>query len=459
MKRYIITLALINFLNISLANAQTVLSLGVQEIYDDNIYLEDDKKVDVSNLPDDFILPEQIDGDPQDDLITNVYLGASGNIPLSPYIKTAADGKIGALIFADQTDESRLILDGVLSMDSEKTLIPEPFYISFLNSIKSQSDGIGVADGTSARQSETYTLSLIMGVKDVKLAQATDLDASYSFNYNKFLEDFTFNNNADEDLGIFENRIKPRGADYFLNSLDASITHLVFENFEAGIYGGLKNYSYTKVESGSVVEQDEDDLDRNETQTGIKTKYILSKQVTFKTNVGINYSRFKNKPQDTSGPVLQDDGTIMDVPLGVDQGDLAFIFGGELEYVPDPSALFRLAIDQSRRTDIDGDRLLTRTIGLDATKSIGDRVKLNLGGRFLQYNVGDSLKDPTERFDLTTAIQYSLTESIALSAGWNYVNQDADNQNLTQQLLNNTQDYEGNRFFIGLSTGLIGKPS
>lgn len=457
MKRYKFLAAIVILFGSSRASAQTVLTLGAQEIFDDNIYLEDNKKVDVSTLPPDFILPEQVNGDPQSDMITNVYLGASGNIPLSSKIKTTADGKIGTLIFADQSDESRLTLDGLLSMDSEKTLIPDPFYISFINAIKSSSNGIGVADGTSAKQTETFTTNLILGTRDVKLANLTSLDASYTFNYNQFLDDFTFKD-RNEDLGIFENRIKTQGADYFINSLNAAITHVVFENFEAGIYGDLRNYTYTKIVSDNLL-QDKEDLDRNEAITGIKTKYILSKQLTFKTNLGINYSRFKNEPMPTSASILQEDGTVTTVTVDGKQDNLAFIFGGELEFAPSPSIAILFTLDQSRRTDITGQQLMTRTIGLDGSKSIGDKVKLSLGGRFLQYDIGDSLSNPTERFDLTSAIQYSVTESIALSAGWNYTNQNVDNQSLSQSILNSTQDYEGQRFFIGISTGLIGTAS
>lgn len=462
MNKKVLYAILLNLSCISAANAQTVLTLGVQEIYDDNIYLEDDKKIDLSavpNLPKDFKLPEQIDGNPQDDLITNVYLGASGDIPLSSAIKSSGEIKLGTLIFADQTDESRLTLDGLLTLDSEKSLIPAPFSISIINSIKSQSNGIGVADGTSTKQSETYSGSIVLGANDMKLSNTTDLDIGYTFNYNKFLEDFTFNNKNEEDLGAFENRIKSTGSDYFVNAVNASLTELVTENFEAGLFSGFNNYTYTNVESAGSITLDESDLDRNEAVGGVKGKYLISKELTFGANVGVNYSRLKNEPDAVTVPVQQADGSIENVTFDGQQDDTALIFGANLAYSPNASTNFMLTVDQNRRTDVDGDRLITRTVGLDGTKSIGDRWKLSAGGRYLQYNIGDSLDNPTDRFDVTTAIQYSLTESIALSCGWNYTKQDADKSNASQTLFDTTDDYEGNRFFIGISSGLIGKAS
>ncbi|MBP9837619.1 MAG: hypothetical protein KBC84_02795 [Proteobacteria bacterium] len=445
-------------------NAQTVVSVGVQEVYDDNIFLENGDKITLpANSVDEngnpLVLPKQVDGEKQNDLITNAFIGASGAISyLEPYAKASTEAKLGTLIFADETDQSRLTFDGYLNLSSDKKFIPDPYYITLNNSIRSQASDITAAEGTSAKQAQTYIASLGLGVSNIKLAENTKFAAGYTLSYNDFLGDFTFNNNSEDDLGEFENRVKTRGSDYFLNAIDASVDHDITSKLSAGVYGNVNSYTYTKVETKFVEDDLEaSDYDRDGFKTGVKSKYQISEQVFVDGSAGIDYNRFVNDPKGVTVLTLQGDGTVAPVEVVGEQDDLAFVFNSSVNYAPDKSSAIKLAIDQSRRTDVDGDKLITRNISLDASRSFDDRLKGSVGGRFLQYNIGDSLTNPTERYDLSASLQYALTEAIALVAGYNYTRQNADEQNRTQNLLYDTNDYTGNRVFLGISGGLVGK--
>jgi hypothetical protein len=449
------------------AQAQVVISTGVQEVYDDNIFLEDDKGTPPPFVLDSqlgtpgstFIPPKQVNGDPDDDFITNLYVGVSGPIPLSPHIKSAGEVKVGGLIFADNSNQDRMTLDSTLSFATEKTLLPDPYYVEVQNTVRSQASDITAADGTATRQAQTMETSLGFGVREVQLGAATKGALGYRFAYNNFLGDFTFSNADEENLGPYEDRVKVRGSDYFTNSIDGTIDHDVTDKWKAGVFAGVHDYKFTHVESNDLEDRDASDQDRIEGTTGLKTSYQISEQVSAGASAGVNYSHLNTRPDDVSITIVDEDGTTTTVERPGEQNDTAFIFGANLNYAPDPASLIRLAVDQGRNTDVDGTQIITRTASLDASKAIGDRVKLAAGGKYLQYNIGSSLSNPTDRYEFTLSAQYSLTESLALNAGWNYVNQNVDENNLSQRLLFASDDYESNRFFIGLTAGLVGTKS
>ena len=468
---YLLRTVMLSFICLLLATrearAQLVISTGVEEVYDDNIFLEND-----SGVPPPFVVdsqlgssntviipPKQVDGTLDDDFITNLYIGFSGPIPLTPYLKSSAEAKVGGIIFADNTDESRMTLDTTLDFQTEKTLLPDPWYAELKNQIQSRANDINSAEGTATRQAQTMVSSLALGVRDVKLAQATKFGLGYTFAYNDFLGDFTFSNSDELDLGPFAARVKIRGSDYITNALDSNLDQTLSEKWTAGLFAGVRNFTFTHVESSDLLPQQTSDLDRTEFSTGVKTSYQISQQVSAGASAGLNYSHLEHRPDDVIFSVISDDGTITQVMRPGKQNDTAFIFGANLNYAPDVTSLLRLAIDQTRSTDVDGSQLITRSVSMDASKGVGDRFKLAAGGKFLQYNIGTTISDPSERYEFTLSAEYSITEALALTAGWNYVNQNVDEKNVTQRLVFASEDYEGNRFFIGLTAGLLGKKS
>ena len=109
---------------------------------------------------------------------------------------------------------------------------------------------------------------------------------------------------------------------------------------------------------------------------------------------------------------------------------------------------------QSAGTDINGGRLLSRSFGVNGNYIFNNRTSANLSGQFAQFNSGDSLSKPTDRFSVTAATRYSLTDAIALAIGYSYVVQNADSQSTS--VLFNSGDYEGHRVFVSLDTGFMG---
>ncbi len=447
------------------ASAQVVISVGIQEIYDDNIFLENDNGTPPPVVIDDQLAdptvdvtpPKEVNGDPDDDFITNPYVAFSGNPMISPHWKTAMEGKVGALIFGENSDETRMTVDTIFTIDSEKSILPDPYYAGSKVAIQSRSADITAAEGTATQQAQTLLADIHLGLRDIQLATDTKMGLGYLGTYNDFLGDFTFSNRDEEELGPYEDRVELNGSDYFTNGLDFTVDNDITEKWKAGLYTGFTVFTFTSVDTSDLEDdKDEDDSDRTEFVGGLRSTYQVSEQVSIGGSAGFNQSHLQNKPDDTFITILNPDGTTTQLATEGEQDDTSFVFGANVNYAPDTASLLRLAIDQSRRTDIDGDRIITRTVTLDGSKAIGDRWRLAGGGRFLQFNIGDSLENPTDRFEVTLSAQYNLTESLALTAGWNYVNQDADDSNLEENLLFSSEDYEGNRFFIGLSMGLVG---
>ena len=446
------------------AHAQVVITVGAQEIYDDNIFLEDDNGLPPPVVVDDALAnpgsvmdpPYQANGDPDSDLITNVYVGFSGAIPITPKLKTAAEGKVGALIFADESDESRLTLDLVFTADSEPNFIPDPYYVSSRVAIESKASDITQAEGTATSQTQTLVASVGTGVRSVDVAQDTKFAAGYTLSYNNALGDFSFGNSND-DLGAFENRFETSGSDYFTNSVDSSLDRKLTDRWDAGLFAGFSQYTFTSVETNDALSVErEENLDRGELSTGLKSSYQLSQQVSMGGSAGVNVSHLDEEPAETIATIIDSDGTQRQVTITPEQDDTSFIFGANFNYAPDLASLIRLDVSQERNTDIDGDRILSRTVELDASKGWGDRFKTSASGRFIQFNVGDSLNSPTERYEVTVSLQYSLTESLALIGGWNYVDQSVDEDNVEQRLFFSSDNYTGQRVFIGISAGLVG---
>ena len=449
------------------AEAQVAISAGVTEIYDDNIYLEDDKGVPPPFVVDDDLgdpsviinPPEQADGDPNDDLITNVYIGASGVIPLTPALKTSAEGKVGGLIFSDASDESRLTLDSLVKMATEKSFLPDPFGVELSSRVESRSNDVTTADGTATRQSQVHTGALDIGARGIELRPKLKFGTNYIFSYVNYLGDFTLNNKDTEQLGPFEDRYDDRGSDYFSNYLGTNLDYDFSDKLSSGLYANVVDMEFTNVETNDLDQKTEDDLNRLDGATGVSTKYQITKDFQVDGRAGVSLSHLKKQPEDIFFNVIDADGNVTQVQREGDRDTTSLEFAGALNYAPNPAQSAQLRVDQSQSTDVDGDRIISRSVSLNGLQGFGDRFKVVGSGRFLQYNIGDSISQPTERYDVSASVQYSLTQSISLTAGWNYTKQETDPDNLEQTLLFNSEDYEGNRFFVGIEAGLVGTRS
>ncbi len=444
--------------------AQVVVSVGIQEVYDDNIYLEDSKGVpppividsELENPDSNVLPPIQANGRPDDDIISNLSLGVSGITKFGDTAKGSADLRVGALIFSENTDESRLSLDSTLKVQTTPEFLKDPYYAAATSMIQSRSNDITTADGTAARQTESHTGALEFGVNNVVLAPHTRLNGGYTFAVTNFLGNLAFGSNSAQDSDAYNGRLEDRGSDYIANTLATTVDHDISDRLVAGVFGSVSDLIFTSVESNDQEPKEKEDLDRLESQVGVAARYQPNKEFGGDAKVGTGLTHLKNRPEDIIFNVIDSTGQTIQVEKDAEQNQVSFLFSTGMLYTPNLNTAIAARADQSQITDVDGDRVITRSFSLNGSQAFGDRFRTFIGGRFLQFNVGDSIDSPTERFELAATLRYSVTEAIAISTGWNYAKQDADEQNTQERFLLGSEDYESNRIFIGLDAGLVG---
>jgi len=438
------------------AQAQVTFSTGVQEIYDDNIFLEDelDTPLVITVLPEDGSPPEGAvitkdeDGDPNDDLLTNVYLRASGRVPLSSKVRTALDTQVGAIIFANEDSENRLTVDALASAVTEKSFLRDPFSISLSDHLQSGQSNITNSQGAGARQAETNDATLLFDARDIVLTGATKLSAGYSLNRHDFLGEFLFKSNTDDERREIE------GSDFFNNRITSQISHDFSSTWEAFLDNNVEYLTFTKSRS-NFDELSNSDLNRINYHPALGVNYTPSERLRFNAQAGLDYSYFVDDPAPRTRGILNDDGTITAVTATPESDQTTLFYGSGLSYAVTAATVLNLTALQSAGTDLDGQRLTVRSFAINASHLLYERVALVLAGQFSQYNVTDSLSNSTDRFDTTAAVRIALTDAIVLQVGYNYTNQNADEQTIISTPSGRGSDYEANRAFISLDTGFV----
>jgi hypothetical protein len=100
---------------------------------------------------------------------------------------------------------------------------------------------------------------------------------------------------------------------------------------------------------------------------------------------------------------------------------------------------------QSGGSDIDGQRLTIRGLSLTSFHRFNERIQGIVSGRYLQYSYENSLTNASERWESTVSLRYQLTETLEVSSGWNFANQNSSGSEADEE------GYESHRFFIALS--------
>ncbi len=447
------------FLNATLVSAQVVYSLGVQELYDDNVFLEDDNRITpVVTDPAATPLPEsalkQIDGDTNDDYITQVFMEASGSLPIPKYIEANASGKLGGLFFADLTDEDRLTVDTSLTLKATEDILPNKVSASLTSALSSGTNGVGTATGTAARTSEEHDATLSLGYGPIDLSSQTAANLGYTFNRHDFLGEFLFNKekNLPED-----SRFEEQGSDFISNSVSADIEHTLSQETSAGVNFGVTDYAFTSVESNSLDGGSGEDPDRLDFNASLYARHTASDELILNGQVGITNSHLKNDPAGRTIVVTNSDGTQTITTEQPDKDSTSLTFGFGLQYLPTPGTSLGANATQAVNTDIDGDRILNRTFSLNGSQDFGERVTFSASGLFTQYSSDSSVSDSSDRFEVNTGLTISLTEAISLGLGWNYATQEVDN--LNQSVTFGTNDYDVNRAYISINAGFVGLTS
>lgn len=439
------------------AHAQVVYSLGAQEIYDSNIFLEDDGKaspivvLDAQGNPQQ-ILTRQADGKENDDLITQVGVGVSSALPFHKYVTGSAEGKVGALIFADENEESRLTLDSNVKISGSQDFLPDRLTVDLTSALKSGPQGIDSAKGTASRSSVSHDGLLDIHYGDIDLGRNTTLGGNYNFTRHDFIGELLFQGNR-EDVPENDPRFEERGSDYISNSAGLELGHKFTQNTQTKLNSGVTDYRFTHTESNALTTAAEDP-DRLDWITRLSNDYTVSEQVVVKANVGYNLSHLTDDPTERTVTFIADDGSTSTATIKPNRNESSLLFGGSVSYKPAVDTTLEAGIDQNVGTNIDGQRTLYRVITLNGAQNIGERTSLFASGSLTQFEEGENLGNATDRYEAGAGVRYSFTESLSVTAGYSYANQDVGDINETVAF--GANDYESHRVYIGLNAGIVG---
>ncbi|MCB0358530.1 MAG: hypothetical protein KDD44_02810 [Bdellovibrionales bacterium] len=437
------------------AAAQVVVSMGVEEVYDDNLFLESGNK---RVVPEGFVPPEGLtvddiftvdnDGKIDDDFITNVFVDISTARELGRYGTLSADVGFGALIFADLDDENRLTLDSLIQLDANREMLPNHLYASLNSDFNSGGANVAVAEGTAARQVQTHTATFAFGLENLPVANQLEGNLGYNLVRHDFLGEFVLSDRPD-------NRLEEEGSDFFANTLAGSLVYALNQTTDLDVSSNVTLYTFSTVNSNDNPDLTSEELDRFDYSVSTGIQHAFSERLQGSANVGVDFSTLVDTPMDEVIEVTNPDGTTTSIVQTPDDTSSSLAFSGRLDATPFDGTGASLVVVQSSGVDTDGSRIIIRSVGLNLSQDITDRLQFGAGGRYMQFDQGDSLSDSTDRYSLSTSLRYALTESLSLSAGWNYTNQDASGQ---EDITSRDQDYESNRFYVAINAGLVGIP-
>lgn len=450
------------------AQQYTSITLGVQQSYDDNVFLENDERIPVplvanAALEEDIqdgslsvFAGDENDGKPDDDFITNVFLSMATQFPqVQKYADVNVEGTVGALFFAEVENQDRLTLDGKLRANLSKEILPEPFYLGAGATLESQSNNASVAEGTAARASETLTANWRGGIERYQILERTTFDLGYLGAYRTFLGELRFSD-------VEDGQEEEEGADYHTHTAVTGLDYSVNDRLTVGISGSVGVQLYLSADSNDLLktgaEDEEDSLDRTNADVAFETSYIASERLTFAGSVGVGFSSLHDEPGPREVTFIKKNGDAETVIIQPGSSDSSLTFSGNMGYNFAPGSTASLGLAQEITNDLDGDRIFTRSVFANLTKAFGDRFSLTLAGTYNEFSSDSSLSRSTQRFDASASGTLALTQNLSLVFGYNYITQNAEDDDLEEQLRFQSNDYEVNRVYVTLNAGLVGLP-
>lgn len=449
------------------AKAQVSISLGVQEMYDDNVFLEDGQRRPAFVILDDqfeedfndgevpTILSDELDGEESDDLLTNLNLSLAGSSPyFRKYLENRFQLGVGAILFAEYNNRNRLTLDGVIDTSAAKTWLPDPFYASIANEFRSTaSDNVSFAEGTASRASQIYVLSGRLGLANVALARHLSWGLGYTGTYQIFLGELRF---EDAAPGEFEEE----GSDFHSHSLGTNVDYAISPSWTFGIRGEAGVQLFTNVETNDIDSgvRTEDDLDRNNYDGRATLRYAPNREFQFSTFAGLNRSDFRKSPEPFEVTVIDDNGETMTVLVERDDSETNFIYGADVGYSFAPGTQVIVGVEQGVGTDIDGDRVTTRSVYSNGVLGITDRLSFTVGARYLEYSSTNDLDNAVDRLELSSSLSFLVTQQASIVLGYNFVDQNSDDPLSEDLLFTRSEEYTVNRVYIGVNVGILGLP-
>lgn len=434
------------------AEAQVVVSLSAEQVYDSNIYLESGDRIEVPPgvvIPGGGTeLPQDLDGEENEDLITRVGVDFSGGEVLARgNFDFVYDAGVGAIFFWDTEDEDRLTLDSYMAIRSREKFLAKPLVASLSSNFDSGGASIAVAEGTASRQVQTHSAEFTFGAEEWQLSRSSHANILYRLTRHDFLGEFLL---ADRD----SDRRDPSGSDYFANSVDSSYIYSLTPDTDVNIdvFGTLINFTSTD-SNGEVLAEEKDRIDYG---ARIGFTKLFTQKLELRGAVGADFSYLVDEPDDIFVEVPNPDGTTTPVLTTPDRDSTSLAFDLRLTYQALESSVVSVFVDQSSGVDTDGSRTLIRSVGLNASHRVNRDFWLSAAGRYQQFQEGDELDDPTDRFDASLSARYALAPNMSIVAGYNFTDQQSD---APIDVLSESDNYTVHRAFVSLNVGFVGLPS
>ncbi|HMO18347.1 MAG TPA: hypothetical protein PKA63_08805 [Oligoflexia bacterium] len=449
-------------------SAQVAITVGAQEIYDDNIFLENKNPRPVPVVFDQQIeeeydgralitqYPERFDGRTNSDFITNAFIGFSGNLQsLEPAIKNSYDLQLGALLFADNNEQNRFTVDGGLDTSLSNALLPDPYHVGISNRIISSANNLAAPGGTATQNVQNYVFSGDMGIRQAALARDTFFSLGYNGSYQKYLGEFFISSPDESDL------IRQGGVDFHAHTGSTGIDYQVSRDLEVGLLGTGGVQLFTDIDEGDFNESglDPSELDRINAEVSGTTKYTISRTLFFDGSAGMGYSKFKNTPRPREITFVNDAGETVTETVTPDSSNTGLTFSLALNYAYQPGSLATVGATQGFTTNLDGSRFISRVAFLNLSEPLSEDFRLVLGGSYMQFEDQSGITPDFDRFEGSISLNYHLTQATALVAGYNYTRQRSDGGPALQDFGRfASPEFNANRFFIGINTGFVGLP-
>lgn len=443
------------------ASAQVVVSMTAEQVYDSNVYLESGDRVELPPgvvLPDGSTeLPDDLDGEEDSDLITNVKLSlGGGEVVAKRNLNFVYNAGVGALFFWDIEDEDRVTLDSFLELSTREELLSEPWVASLSSAFTSGGADVAVAEGTAASQVQTHSAEFRFAAEDYQVSSRSHIDAGYRLTRHDFLGEWLLSE-RDND------RRDPIGSDFFANSIDGSYVYNLSPSTDANldVFGTLLNFTGTDggVEEtvGSEDEAFDGEHDRIDYGARVGLTRLFSPKLRMRTAVGADLSYLIDDPEDVFEERLNPDGTTTTVLATPSNNSSSFAFSVNLDYQAAEATTVSVFAEQSSGVDTDGSRILIRSFGVNAAHRLTEVLWLSGAGRYQQFDEGDSLGNSTDRFDTSIALRYVLAPNVSLTGGYNFTTQDSDEPLLGAGT--DSSDYDSHRAFVSFNVGFVGLPA
>ncbi len=454
----------------SVAGAQIAVSVGVQEIYDDNVFLEDDlgaftaeAREEIELLPPEqqelFELPERQNGEPDDAFITNLSLGLSGGSPVGKYLRLTFDATGGLVFFSGVDDQDRWSLDSLVELTPEEYVLPPWLFISASSVFQTDSFDVGVSEGALARQTTRHIAGLTTRASK-ELSKTIGSSLEYRLQQTNSLGQTTLNSAEDEENLPEFLEDDDDGSDFLSHTFALSISKQFSAKTQGRIGASLQLIEFSGSDS---LDNDNfnDEIDRQIFGASANLTHAFSNSFSIYGGAGLSRTSFDEARQGIEVVNLDTaEGVAVTRTAGSDDTPTNLTFSAGFDYLPSQSLAIGAGINQSVGLNAQGAEVGVRTTNLTLTYIANNRLSFTAAGQHFETANDDQIDiDGLERLSSTLSASYNITPSLSISAGWSFTDQDSgQGEEVLDGLLFRSENYDSNRFFLSLNKGLVGLP-